>query len=644
MIPKISDRDRASLLLSLLTNSPADHAPANQPPDDGDAALRLASHTALNLAGESGTEALWELGRALPWLAVYLDWTNEDIELGALAATITRRRLVTHLPAPFVLQDLERGERLVKTSPIRRAPQTDVSPKDHRALSIARIAGIDRRLEALLREDDAALLDGLLEDTSLLDAALVVARAGEDSTATVRLRDILPAGRSKSSNLSLRILATIEESGFESLPEEFSLLEDRGRRFELSLADNMHRHGLLETVRAALAFGPAAPGDDVSLNRSFFFQFSAFATDPSLEGLTRALVEMRRRCLGHLRGALPLEALSPWVDYLRGGCAELAETRGITLREAIHFAHYCLHLVNICDLAAVPGLSLREPLRRAMMDIEDELKEFALVGQREGLSDTQSRLERYDRSRWLSRGPRAYVVDRLARLHGGWRKGTRPGPIGAPPRLHEEFVAPCEAALDELDLPIESLANLLARAQLLGVSCLEHLEAKPLLELLILAGSAARDLPHVDISQPFVVDCSPLELWCAASPAQSDRVRLLQALLEQYPTTQLLEGSTELTHVGLGLVAEAVDDRLVLRFVADAELEALLTLLTHTAADRQDLRDVLSNRLEEMLFDADPIRSTDTRSKTSSSGSYPPPSAGSHREPETTAASRVARS
>lgn len=613
---KPSDRDSASLLLHLLIRPEADAG------EDSRAALRLASHTALNLASEAGTEALWDLGRALPWLAIYLDWTQQDTAPEALANTIAGRRLVAHLPRTFVLETLERCAAQVKTSPIRRAPSAVAPEADPRTEGIARLARIDDALGELLDHEDAHLLDGLLADSTLLEAAMAIAAAtGEASTPEARrLQDLLPLSSSPGAHAPLRILASIEAAHFESLPMEFSLLEERGRRFELSLADNMNRHGLLESVRAALAFGPSEFNERSTLGRSFFFQFSAFAEDPAIEGLTRALVEMRWRCFAHLRGELPLEGLSPWVDYLRDGCAELAESRGITLREAIHFAHYCLHLVNICDLASLPGLSLREPLRRALMDCEDELKEFALIGQREGLSDNQARLERYDRARWLSQGPRAYLVDRLARLSGGWRKGTRPGPIGAPPRLHDEFIAPVEQALDALLGQnrglLEALATLLAHAELQGLSDLEHLEPGSLLDLLVLVAGAARDLPLVDISTPFVVDCSHLYTWCGSSPAKSDRLRLLRSLLDHYPTLSLLEGNTEPLQTGPGLVTETSNGRLVVRFDADPELEALLTLLNHTPGHRPDLREALSLRLEEMLFNSAPTKAKQTISAT----------------------------
>jgi hypothetical protein len=595
---KLTDRDSAHLLLKQLTGHDS---------EDTSAALRLASHTALNLATEAGTNALWELGRALPWLAVYLDWTDHGEGPTALVKTITSRRLVAHVPDAFVLDTLERASTRVNTSAIRRAPVGASPETDPRIDAIARLARIDAGLDALVEADDAELLDTLLADTTLLDAALAIAATDSLSELALRLRDLLPSRDSSGPSGALRILAALELDSVDALPPELGLLEDRSRRFELSLAANMQRHGLLETVRAALAFGL-----DGELARPFFFQFSAFAADPSLEGLTRALIAMRGRCFGHLCGALPLEALSPWVDYLRDGCADLAEARGITLREAIHFAHYCLHLVNICDLAAVPGVSLKEPLRRSLMDVEDELKEFALIGQREGLSDTQSRLERYDRARWASQGSRAYLVDRLARLSGGWRKGTRPGPIGAPPRLHDEFVAPAETALEALlgedagTRHLDGLAALLARAELHGASPFEELGAVAILDLLIIACAAARDLPNVDVSKAYVVDCAPLCSWYSASAARADRVGLLKALVGHYPSGLLLEGRIEPTQTGPGVVARAHLGRVVLRFEADPELEALLTLLNHTPATGTALRDALSQRLEEMLFAPSP--------------------------------------
>lgn len=635
MARETSVRERSSHLLLQLCGVTAKTSDG-EPTDNSVAAHRLLGHAALTLTQELGGDALHRASRALPWLAVFVDWLEREPASDALARDIVARRMVSHLGVESLRRRLERVGVERERSVLRRAPgrassaadtsRADALPGERRVEVLVAIQALDEALAELCTLDDAALSNRLIDDSTLLAAAMEMFEEPLPHPDAARLATLFPAstcaGAAAHSRRAVTILATIEASDFTRVPEELEALGERSRRFELSLGQNMQRHGLLEAVRAALAFGPAAdavPGeDDTTADAPLDLrQFAVFEDDAALESLTLALMAMRSRCLGHLRGALPLEALSPWVAYLRGDCVELAESRGITLHEATHFAHYCLHLMNLCDLAAHGLHAVNESTRRALLDIEDELKEYALAGQRVGLSDRQVSLERFERACWSTSGDAAYVADRLARLRGAWRHGIRPGPVGAPARLDDALFAASLAMVESLrathgddappgDRTIAALASLLRHCQITGAEILEALDPADGLCLLTFGLVLARDLPGIDITAPFRLDLGALAAWYRDPAAHGLNPRLLAQLLDRMQVTDLLNHdalSTGAPRTGLRgrIDTTTTPPCLVLEFVADAELHALLTLMSHSSSDSGPLRALLDARLDELL-------------------------------------------
>lgn len=585
-------RERAtSFFLRLCESGPVsveEHRPA----------LRHLGIAALNLEGEADPDTLLEASRALPWLALYMQWERGETAPQKLVEHIEHHGLIRHLGADAIRRRLARIE-TAGDSAIRRAPGGADAGDDLRAAALVELADHDRRIAALVDASPHDRRDALIDDTGLLATALQIAADEASTPASMPLRGVLPDWSFGADVRPLEILARFERSDFEAVPAEFSLLGDRAARFEQSLAKHLRSHELLGALRAALAF--SAPQSTTAPPRRalqrYLTGFSIFADDPSLLELTLALTGVRGRLVEHLGGGLPLAALQPWVAYLRGPCTHFAEARGITLREATNFAHYAFHLLNMCDLAARPDVALRDPLRRGALDVEDELKQFALVGQREGLTDGEADLHRYEQNRWRSDAPGAQLADRIARLCGGWRQGHQSGPPGSPPRpdheLYEQSLELVRAAGDDAD----AAAELVRWARLQHHGELETWQPDQVLSLLITALAAVRRAPNIDPGQPFVLDLSPLAQWLSG-PAHRRRRDILHGLLRILDADSLT--GPPLTKRTIGLVADAQTQRLQIDFATDDEFEAILTLLAH-AEDDAALAESLVERLRSVL-------------------------------------------
>ncbi|AWV88999.1 hypothetical protein [Bradymonas sediminis] len=680
---KRNERERFAELFQQLVHADT------QRDSEADAALRVLSHALLNYWGARqnddaahNAQITAQMTRALPWLAAFLASAEPQTDHAPIARQLLETSGRNTLSEEMIARRLDAlaaaGGAAFSATP------RDASTHPDRHLDIfCALAHTERRLAALGDLDAQGLRDALVDDTFLLAAAAErceEAGAGEHGGAATpsllnRLRDAIEPWRASdltgeiaSLSKPIWVLAGLDES------DETGALMGAGtlniaaksRRFESGLAANMERMGFISAVRAALAFAPiAADGAgappawlaSADARAAFLRDFSVFRADESLLQLASALMETRGVCLDYLRGGAPLGSLSPWIDYLRGECAELAEARECTLREAISYAHYCLHLVNICDFAALEltateQAALSEATREALCQVEDELKEFALLGQREGLSDAQADLGRFERARWRREGDASFLADRLSRLRGAWRSGVTPGPIGAPPRLDPDVSAHSLAIIDNLlaeagESELSGLATIASNARFHGYQWLELLAPPDILKLIAICTSAARDLPGVDITKAFDVDLSELGAW-ASDPARGRlNRRILSMLLARREMADILNGDaagqdTEMalrrglvTHtraaggqlspahllggnqtVDFGAPAGAQSNMgpnyLVLQFVADPELKALLDLMGTSSAEDPAFHALLEQRLQVILHRHDAGDSAET--------------------------------
>lgn len=589
--------------------------------EDAAGALRLMSHASLNLAAELGTDAVQRAGESLVWLSLFAQWESGQISAVELGQELLGRKTLRCLPESLVQRRLARVEALRVPTVLHRAPREThlqvVQSGQSEVDVLVELHRIDRMLQDALACEDAVLMNRLFSESLLLCAALELRSADVSKNkslqaASERLKRLFGEGDAKQV-AALEILAEIENGEFEQVPTAFLQLSERSRRFELSLAQNMAHHGLLCAVRAALGFGSTSgntwqPG-----------WLDSFSGDDELAELARVLIEMRGVCHGYFSGALGIEALKPWVMYLRNGCMEFGESRGLTLREATGFAHYCLHLVNLCDLGARGARVVSEETRLALMDIEDDLKEFALSGQREGIRDSQVNLTAFERGRWKRRGDSAYIVDRLARLTGGWRAGVRPGPVGAPARLDSQVLVESQALMDEIIVglnrampgnetsAIAMMAAVLRNCALHGAEFFEMMTLEEAFKVLSFGLAAARDTAGIDVNQPFWLDARAL---LGHDGRQQDagmaQRQMLAQVLKRRPLDAFFSAGGESNSSGFGLMSKvctAQDEAVTIKlsFEVDAELSSLLELMNHSSSQSVRLRTMLETRLDELL-------------------------------------------
>ncbi len=510
-------------------------------------AMRHLAVAALNLLTETDQATLNSASKALPWLAIFTFWEDDRATADAVAARIERQGLIRHLGAATIRRQLESAAGCEQSN-IRRRPE--IQPWRDRADALATLVERDLAMEQLLATEQGERADLLIADSALLATALNACNDPGHKEIAHALEELVPSWKLHSNRDALEMLAEFEAADFEAAPGAFEHLGQRARRFEKSLADHLRSHDLLPALRIALAISPRedqqAPRREEI--RRYLARFSVFAADPTLRELALALIITRKRIPGYLRGELPLGALDPWVEYLRGPCAEFAEARGITLREATNFAHYALHLLDLFDLAATKDAVMSDSLRRALMDVEEELKEFALVGQRAGLSDAQSNLARFDANRWHSEGLLARLADRLSRLCGAWRSGHRASPPGSPPVPKDELFDQCLKLVtdDREDSRFDALANLMGQVRFTGLRELSRWTPEDLLTLFAPVLRAAIDASTVDVNRGFVVDFSALTSWLVADSG-GGRTDVLHRLLECHtPDVKILTGRTGL--------------------------------------------------------------------------------------------------
>lgn len=689
-------RDERERFAQLFHQLICDDAAAKQDPG-----LRLLSHALLNFlktplepsdgeqpapderaAGATARHRAEQVARALPWLALFLSSSSQakdSSELEELGAQIARIIPPKLLSAGFIARKLAAFRPLDAREDNHRSARPPAnfsktsSRQEEQLRAIVELAQREYILSQLISLDDRALARRLIEDDAAMLAARELSDSGENNPLALRLRELFgrPASAggldqtARREQLALRALAALVGELGEQ-PDLFLSkrveLGERSRSFEQGLARSMDTAGLIFAVRAALAY-PAgndekntAPGtpdrraqsekraDRSALSSAAFLgQFDIFVEDPTLMALAQALIEARGLCLAHLRGGAPLASLAGWVDYLRAGCVELAEARQYSLSEAVSYAHYCLHLLNICDLSArVLAASgpedhswvLTESMREQLGRLEDDLKEFSLLGQRHGVLDARADLGRFERARWRREGEAGFLADRLSRLRGAWRKDARSGPVGAPVALDPEINAHSLAIIENMlpegdDRLINALAEVIGNMGLREFEWLELLAPAQILKLLATLAAAARDLPGIDIRRPFEVDLAPLKRYALSAERGRLNRRVMGVFLERLSIAEILNSDREPRALRRGLVAHtrrsdgrmlALDNQgffelppsderldegaqatLVIDFIADAELSALLDLICQSTSQDPAFHALLEARLQDML-------------------------------------------
>lgn len=536
-------RDRVFGLLSDLCGPTTDVTP------DG---LRLLSHTILGVSRDHSPVALFAVRDALPWVAALVE-LSDGAQPESVAQMLTGHGIIRGLgPAALVRRLAQAGR------PRATIGSTDLSDEAGRLSRVLRdLAMLDTRLVDLSMQSDSVIRRTVLDDPALLAATGSVCAEMQTEVAT-RLRDALYLVETTVDPAPLEMLADLEGSWDGGMLRTRQGFGERTRRFEISACDHLRQSGFAPAVRVALLYGGQRFTESELRHR--IHEFPIFADDRPLEDLAVVLCQQRGNVLAHLRGEVPLRALDGWVSYLRGACHELAETRDISIRESTSFAHFCLHLTNFCDLAVATDDATNDEARRAVMNVEDELKEFALLGQRAGLSDDEAGLGQYEASRWSDASAEEELVERLGRLGGGWRAGFAPT-AGGVTRLGTEALDPWYGALSAFDNleHLERLMPRLAGATIRGANLFETARPRRALHLLLMALAAATE-------ETTTLDFEPAVEWFT----DPERRQLAESMID---VSQSVESS------GCGFVAEPDGPTVRVSVKRHAEFEALLTLV-----------------------------------------------------------------
>ena len=293
----------------------------------------------------------WQLTSLSPWIAFCHDYLNQNRESDELS-----RRLVE---VDAISESLESPARAV----IEAARDVaEVGPREQ-------VKNIRRFLESLEKRCNSPGLD-----TDVGDLARSVS---ETETALAYKVNRMELSRVPGALCWLAGLESEFDGPVGWLTRSTHDLGRRSRRFETSLANQLGKHGFDICARAALTIGDTS---FLSASRDYsstLCKAKQFAEDKPLRRLTSELLKMRGLCLAYLEGKVPISRLQRWVDYLHKHVDELTESFSVSRREAISFAHYSLHLVNICDLGASDSMPLNEESRTTLLELENRLKELA---------------------------------------------------------------------------------------------------------------------------------------------------------------------------------------------------------------------------------------------------------------------------
>ncbi len=449
-------------------------------------------------------------------------------------------------------------------------------------------------LEALEHLEDDAIADRISQDTLTLRAVLETFRDDPSTSLVRRLRRLFPEPRALARPVPRH--QTVEHEASPDPSHALPLLDhlaDRclGRKlaglesnrlveFQKDTAlgkgafavtagvlDRVRTAGLLPPIRIAMAFLDFAKGGteeqrdqwraagaDLSIHNlaarriieasGGLGRFPALLRAPVLEALALALIETHGLAGQAVRGETPLALFAPFVAFLRDKSAALGEHIRTDPETARRLAVDCLHLIDVCDTAAVREGLLDDSLHRELVAVEEEV--LAAAGAR--TIDPIAALVERETSRWRERLPggspetvaRARLIDRLARLRG--RRDA-----------HLEAVA---EVIDPLPREVVlRLADLLRMCQLWYVgAATDGLSSRTQLVLLALGLTAAEGSPAIDTGAPFHLSLQPLlgRLGATGERSVVYRRRLLETALAPVGVEEVLEGRASSLLAGTG--------------------------------------------------------------------------------------------
>jgi SAM-dependent methyltransferase len=278
---------------------------------------------------------------------------------------------------------------------------------------------------------------------------------------------------------------------------------------------------------------------------------------PPLAKLAIAWIEAHGLAGQHVRGEGPLLMLAPLIGALRELAPALGRVLNLEPHRAIAIALDGLHVLNVCDTAAVREGLMDDALLGKLARVRDQL---VIVAAQAGFTEPHEALQA------LAPPPtRAALVERLRNLRAGRQAAGEP-------------VSAIETAVAAIgDQELAALAPALATCQLWYCEAATS-ALSPAAQLGVLAATvgAARQF-GVDTTRPWHAQLRPL-----LERLTGYRLRLVEAALAQHSLRSLLTGTAALGPLGAlstRLASTSIPDAIVIDFVDSDESAALITLL-----------------------------------------------------------------
>jgi SAM-dependent methyltransferase len=385
--------------------------------------------------------------------------------------------------------------------------------------------------------------------------------------------------------------------------------------------------GLLPAVRAAILHLDVAKGGDEAQRR----RWAGLGVDLSVHNaaaarlvdrtgargtwplssvsfdLTLALIESHGLAGQTIRGETPRALLAPFVAYLRSEALALAAELGVDRSRAVDLACDALHVINVCDTAAVRDGLVDDDLLAELTAVRDRLADHGAGGPLD-LAAIEDELAVAEDGTWRgdpAAAARSRLAERLCRLRQGRQRAGEPR-------------SDVEAAVAALgDAEAVALATALRQCQLWYCEAATG-ELSPATQIAVLAAiaGAARASARsrdVGLDRPWHALLQPLVARLhGAGAEQRYRRRLVEAALAGRSVGELLGGAavgplgTLVTEVGggaaIGLDYRDSDEAAALvRLLAiyetksSARFHALLKVLCDLYGLRKDEFDRVAN-------------------------------------------------
>jgi SAM-dependent methyltransferase len=437
--------------------------------------------------------------------------------------------------------------------------------------------------------------------------------------AGVTVRPLLDHVATRCLGRALRSLEHPDAAGFPPGPS--SLDRERDRVALLASA------GLLPAVRAAMLHLDVAKGGDERQRAAW----TALGVDLSVHNaaaarlveragvraawplssvhgdLALAVIESHGLAGQTLRGETPRALLAPFVAYLRSEALALAAVLGVDRSRAVELACDALHVVNVCDTAAVRDGLVDDGLLAELVAVRDLLADHGAGGSLD-VAAIEDELAVAEDGTWRgddAGAARSRLIGRLCRLRQGRQRAGEPR-------------ADVEAAVAALgDAEAIALATALRPCQLWYCEAATG-ELSPSAQIAVLAAvaGAARAAAlsrGVGLDRPWHAVLQPLVARLHGGGGEARyRRRLVEAAVAGRAIGELLDGSavgplgTLVTEIGGG-AAIAVDYRdseeaaALVRLLAiyetksSARFHALLKVLCDLYGLRKDEFDRVAN-------------------------------------------------